>query len=521
MNDSRFLQEYADNGSEQAFSELVKRHANTVYAVCLRRIGDVHLAEDAAQEVFLLLAQKAERLRNRNTLSGWLVQSAVYVSLNIVKVKSHQRKHEEKMGEINKIHSGPEPAEPEWQNLAPFVDSALLNLKDRDRDAVVLRYYQGRSHREIAEILAVSEAAVRKRVSRALDRLKKTLTGQGVVLPAAVIGVLISENAVQAAPPALVENCISMGVKKTGLPIAESAGRFAEGGMKTLMWAKIKLAAAVLAGITVVAGGALLVYRTILKSRPHMPEVRTVDLGSGVKLELVLIPAGEFDMGNPNAIGPVTKDEGPVHRVRLTRPFYMGTYEVTQEQWQRLMGTNPSHWQDPRRPVESISWHDCQEFIRRLNERYAEGLLFRLPTEAEWEYACRAGTETLFHFGETISTNQVNYRGTQFFNNAPPVGTPKKSLPVGSFSPNAWGLYNMHGNVREWCSDWYTADYYARSPLDDPAGPATGMKRILRGGNWGEEASYCRSAARYYYAPSSSLNRWGMRVVAVPRGEDR
>jgi len=263
MNDHRLLQEYTDHGSEQAFAELVKRHADTVYTVCLRRIGDVHLAEDAAQAVFLALAQKAEKLRNRKSLSGWLVKSAVYAALNAVTIETRRREREERMGEMNKIHSGPEPAEPEWQNIAPFVDNALLSLKERDRDAVVLRFYQGRSHREIAEILAVSEAAVRKRVSRALDRLRKILGKKGIVVPAAVLGTMVIENAVHAAPVPLVESCVSAGVKMAAGPVFGNVNRIAKGIMKKALWTKVVVIAQIIVGLAVLGAGTLLVKRAI------------------------------------------------------------------------------------------------------------------------------------------------------------------------------------------------------------------------------------------------------------------
>jgi len=242
---------------------------------------------------------------------------------------------------------------------------------------------------------------------------------------------------------------------------------------------------------------------------------KVVDLGGGVKFVLVLIPAGEFEMGGDESpeevvrkIGGVQTEPGwslwfrneqPHHRVRITRSFWIGKHEVTQEVWAKVMGDNPSHFKGARNPVERVSWEDCQEFLKKLNTLVprpaplpggeGEGMRaeFRLPTEAQWEYACRAGTKTPFHFGETISTDQANYDGNYTYGKGRKGAYRQKTVEVGSFPANAWGLHDMHGNVLEWCSDRYADEYYRESPREDPSGPADDpdvYQRVLRGGSW-------------------------------------
>ncbi len=238
---------------------------------------------------------------------------------------------------------------------------------------------------------------------------------------------------------------------------------------------------------------------------PALENEFAVDLGNGVKLEMVLIPAGEFLMGSPDSDNDAGDHEKPQHRVRITRPFYLGKYLVTQEQWQAVTGSNPSAFMGPKNPVEHVSWDDCQEFLKRLNGVFRRILParegeFRLPTEAQWEFACRAGSTTRYCFGDDASA--LGQYGT--------LGG--KTQPVGKKRPNAWGLYDMHGNVWEWCQDWYHESYYANSPTDDPTGPVTGSYRVFRGGSCNYVAGSCRSAYRRRFRPEFRSDCLGFRV---------
>ena len=210
-------------------------------------------------------------------------------------------------------------------------------------------------------------------------------------------------------------------------------------------------------------------------------ESEVIDLGNGVKLEMVLIPAGKFVMGSPKDEKDRDSDEVQ-HEVTITKPFYMGKYEVTQEQWEGVIGNNPSDKKGAKLPVTDVSWDDCQEFIKKLNEKTKGG--YRLPTEAEWEYSCRAGTKTAYSFGANITPKNANYDGSKI----------DKPVKVGSYKANAFGLYDMHGNVWEWCEDWYGK--YPKDSVTDPKGPNSGEYRVLRGGSFYGYARLTRSANR-------------------------
>jgi uncharacterized protein (TIGR02996 family) len=219
-------------------------------------------------------------------------------------------------------------------------------------------------------------------------------------------------------------------------------------------------------------------------------------------------PPGTFLMGSPPS-EPKRNGDEQQHRVTLTKGFWLGVTPVTQAQWQAAMGSNPSHFQGDDRPVEQVSWDDCREFCKKLAER--DSRRYRLPTEAEWEYACRAGTTTPFHFGATISTDQANYDGNYTYGKGKKGVWREETTPVGSFPANAWGLYDMHGNVWEWCQDGYGP--HPHSDIKDPQGQNNGDARVLRGGSWFNDPRWCRSACRRWYAAAIRGDLVGCRVV--------
>ena len=225
-----------------------------------------------------------------------------------------------------------------------------------------------------------------------------------------------------------------------------------------------------------------------------------VFVNSRFGMKFVLVQPGIFMIESPSSNPDRSSDEAR-HRVTIRKPFYMQTTEVTHKQWRAIMGTNPSHFKNcgDDCPVEFVSWDDCQEFIRRLN-RAERTNKYRLPTEAEWQFACQAGTETPFAFGGLLSTAQANYDGNH-----------KGPVPVGSFPPNPWGLYDVHGNVWEWCQDWY-GEYHS-SHVTDPTGPSSGLFRVIRGGGWQSNAEHCGSAYRFFYPPSSRSQWLGFRLA--------
>ena len=227
-----------------------------------------------------------------------------------------------------------------------------------------------------------------------------------------------------------------------------------------------------------------------------------IDLGNGVELTMVLIPAGKFLMGSP--ISEEYRDEDETqHEVTISKPFYMGKFEVTQEQWELLMGTNPSEFKGKKIPVTNITWDDCQDFITKLNKKTKNK--FRLPTEAEWEYCCRAGTKTAYFFGEYLNPLNANY-------NNPEKEVESEPLPVGrDYKPNTFGLCDMHGNVMEWCNDWY--DDYPDDDSIDPQGPDEGETKVFRSGSCFEFPSELRSAYRGHQPPYERFIVLGFRLA--------
>ncbi|MDO4568897.1 MAG: formylglycine-generating enzyme family protein [Planctomycetia bacterium] len=237
----------------------------------------------------------------------------------------------------------------------------------------------------------------------------------------------------------------------------------------------------------------------------------------GVEYAFRWCPAGSFMMGSPPGGGQPS--ENPQHLVTLTKGFWMLETEVTQAMWERVMGSNPSHFKRSNLPVESVNWLDCTRFCEKISE--LSGLKIQLPTEAQWEYACRAGTTTAFSFGNTLFGGKANCDGNSpddanSLDSTKIIINIKRTTPVGSYSPNAWGLYDMHGNVWEWCSDWYGSGYYATSPTSDPNGPESGSQRVFRGGSWGNSAEFCRSALRRCDDPTYSCDHVGFRLIFVP-----
>jgi len=261
------------------------------------------------------------------------------------------------------------------------------------------------------------------------------------------------------------------------------------------------------------------------------------EIAKGIKLELMLIPAGKFNMGfsaTETKVSPSLFEKQ--HEITITKPFFMGRYEVTQAQWEAIMGKDAlSVFKGPRLPVYSVSWDDCQEFIQELNRKTKGG--YRLPTEAEWEYACRAGTTTLYSFGDKITKKDANFQN--IWNDlktanleaekrlternkalgvkvkdplAGSVIISEKPFAVGSYKPNAFGLYDMHGNVAEWCNDWHDSslDY---GKATDPKGPVTGRNRVIRGGDFNSDPESLYSAVRNESGKPYSRIDTGFRLV--------
>jgi len=274
---------------------------------------------------------------------------------------------------------------------------------------------------------------------------------------------------------------------------------------------------------------------------------------ASIGLEMMLIPKGDFLMGSPGNERN-RKVEETQHAVRIAKAFYLGKFEVTQVEYRKVMETNPSWFAEPDKdgaanqtgfPVEHVTWFDAIEFCNRLSKKdgfppfykleatkwrenasimsakvtILGGNGYRLPTEAEWEYACRGFSVTPYHFGTQNNGQQANLKpgpGAGGYGGAPSWRTEDRTTKVGRYAANHWGLHDMHGNAAEWCADWYDADYYANSPAVDPKGPNTGTHRVVRGGSWLVSEVNCRAASRFFLPPGDATYYSGFRVARNP-----
>jgi formylglycine-generating enzyme required for sulfatase activity len=258
--------------------------------------------------------------------------------------------------------------------------------------------------------------------------------------------------------------------------------------------------------------------------RPGKANYFSEDLGNGVILDMVQIAGGSFLMGADKDEKGAGYDEYPQHSVTVPE-FWMGKFAVTQAQWQAIanlpkvkiaLNPDPSNFKGANRPVESVCWDEAIEFCDRLSRQTQK--TYRLPSEAQWEYACRAGSSKPFHFRETITTDLANFDGKNYnaYAKAPQGECRQQTIDVGSFTPNAFGLYDMHGNVWEWCMDtWHGS--YDRAPNDGSAWiDQSSESRLLRGGAWNEDPDACRSAFRSHYVPAYRYQSLGVRVICLP-----
>jgi formylglycine-generating enzyme required for sulfatase activity len=267
---------------------------------------------------------------------------------------------------------------------------------------------------------------------------------------------------------------------------------------------------AVVAGLAVAAWAYLgpLVGSPPAKSTDRVPEPGLPTITNSIGMVLARVPDGKFVMGDSRIA------DAPPHRVGITRPFLIGVHEVTQKEYKDVVGSNPSEFLSELRPVDSVTWNEAVEFCEKLSVRASEkvaGRAYRLPTEAEWEFACRAGSGTAFGIGMTISPETANTRLSGLHSTA----------PVGTYPPNRWGLYDMQGNVWEWCADWYDAEYYRDAPVaQDPPGPEKPTRtKVTRGGSWQTEPADCRAAFRNdTFAPTERSPMVGFRVVCTLAG---
>jgi formylglycine-generating enzyme required for sulfatase activity len=344
-------------------------------------------------------------------------------------------------------------------------------------------------------------------LSHVLDKLIETATKKRFQSADEVLEALISKSKLSSPVAPSIALPRSHSVKQQVKTNATSVKR-----SNTPSPQKLKLKILEFDFVTISNDPCSLVGRKVsLPTHHHLGKAKyiTLDLGKNITMDLMGIPGDKFLMGSPENEAERGIDESPQHLVTI-RPFLLGKYPITQAQWQAVMGNNPSRFvggHSGRKPVEKVSWFDCQEFCQRLSELV--GRKFRLPTEAEWEYACRGKTTTPFHFGKTITTDFANYNGEHTYGGAREGEYRHQTTEVGSFSPNCFGLYDMHGNVAEWCADVWQDSYNHAPDNENLKAP-----RVLRGGSWIHLPGCCRSAHRLNSSPNSKSDAFGFRIAS-------
>lgn len=529
LTDGQLLESFIRNREEAAIAALVRRHGPMVWAVCHRVLRNHHDAEDAFQATFLVLLRKAASIVSREKLANWLYGVAHQTSLNAKETAARRK------GRERQVIDMPEPkvAEPDlWLHLQPFLDQDLSRLPDKYRITIVLCDLERKTRKEAARQLMIPEGTLSSRLTTARTMLAKRLARHGLAVAGGSVAALFHEAASASVPTSVVCSTIKAVTQVAAGKVIATAkvAALAEGVVKSMLLTKIKTVTALLLmlGMVTLTSAMLLAWgktgdngnnveKPAKKDDKQAAQVQQNDrkkdppkyFTNSIGMKFVWIPPGTFIMGSPEAEEGRKVDEIQ-HRVTLSKGFYMGVYTVTQEEWQAVMGNNPSKFRGEKNlPVHSVSWDVCQEFIKKLREKDQKP--YRLPTEAEWEYACRAGTTTPFHFGETISTDQANYNGQ-----LAPYGKGKKGVyrekatPVGSFPANAFGLFDMHGNVWQWCQDSYSA--YPQTDVVNPQGPKKGGRPVFRGGSWDNYPLNCRSARRVSGGPGVITDYLGFRL---------
>ena len=548
IDDAHLLTAWQQRHDAEAFRVLCERHAGLIEAVC-RRQGSPDVAE-AVQAVFLTLARRAGSV-SIICLAGMLTTTAQRVVIDQHRRAARRRRHEQEAAMAQARQRAADGADHTWEEARQHLDAALASLSAGRREAILRFYLEGRPQAEVAAELGCSVDAVKTRVKEGLEVLRVFFARKGIALGGVALASGLASEAT-ASDPTLVATCVQTVLTPA---VAPGAAALANGVITAMI---IKTATLAAAGL--VLAGSCLTAALVMGAEPAptpaaVPPPPTpapaapavakpawaTDSGKdqyGAWADLKVaevtqrfrwIQPGTFTMGSPQAEKdalvasvPGIKDRVAIevpHHVTLTQGFWLADSTCTQALWQAITGTNPATMKDSlQNPVEMVSWDDCQQFLSQLNDRVSGGG-FRLPSEAQWEYACRAGTTTAFSFGSTITPEQVNYNGKFPFGGAAKGLFRQKTVPVKSLPPNAWGLYEMHGNVGQWCNDW--GGEYSGGAVRDPAGPLSGSERAYRGGNYGDSAWICRSAFRNGGPPVGLSPGLGFRIAAQATPKSR
>jgi RNA polymerase sigma factor (sigma-70 family) len=527
-------------GDAESYAVLVSRYHGLVRGACLRQAAPGE-DEDCLQAVFLILARRPQEAARAPALASWLLRTTWFVCEHSRRT-ARRRQQAERRAAASEVRDDHAKAGPE---ALDHLDACLQQLSEAQRNALTLHFLVGQSPVEVAASLRVKRAQAYLLISRGLANLRTLMAKRGMALAGAGVVSLFAAQA--RAATAMAPDSASLCTTVSAVAPSAAVAALADGATKAMTYVAI-LPYAVAAGLaiaTVTMGSVLWAASDApvpvpvsaipaaepATTKPAWAAASGMDaIGAwadlrvaGVSQRFRLLAPGTFSMGSPaeekaadiaSTGKPFDLVAGEVqHQVTISVGFWLADSACTQALWQAVTGTNPSR--NPASleyPVEGVSWGDCQKFLVALNASTADAG-FRLPTSAQWEYACRAGSTTAFSFGPEIGPDQVNYDGSMPMGSVAKGLTRGRTVPVKSLPPNRWGLYEMHGNIWQWCSDWYGDA--SGSAERDPTGPASGAMRVLRGGCWMSSASDCRSAYRIGLPPTTSDGPLGLRL-AIP-----
>jgi RNA polymerase sigma factor (sigma-70 family) len=533
MTDGQLLERFVRHRDEAAFEVLVHRHGPMIWRVCRQLLGNSQDCEDACQATFLVLIRKAGSIGRRELLGNWLYGVALRVAGRVRKTawrrQTTQRAGAEFLAEPARQVAG----RPDWLR---DLHEVLGGLPAKYRQPLVLCYLEGQTNEEAAQKLKWPVGTLKVRLMRGREMLRLRLERRGLAVSTAALSAALAAEADAALPAGLAParllaslEFIACAPAGAGVPSSHTLS-LARGVIHSMRWTKMKTTVVLLLALASFGTGIGWVLLGSTAAHPVSPPqapskqsaqaARPIPKNGPLGMKFVRLPRGTFYMGWNGR-------RGSARKANIKEDFEVGVYTVTQEQWQKLMGTNPSHFSrqgeekdkvkdikdvDLKRfPVENVSWNDVQEFIKKLNKKEkGKGYGYRLPTEAEWEYACRGGATTQeecsYHFYFARPTNDLSSTQANFHGGLPDGKGEKgpnleRPTKVGSYAPNKLGLYDMHGNVSQL--------------TDNLDGSRRRAYRVIRGGSWLTDGCYCEAADRSSVAPTYRSYDTGFRLARV------
>jgi RNA polymerase sigma factor (sigma-70 family) len=533
MTDGQLLERFVRHRDEAAFEVLVHRHGPMIWRVCRQLLPNSQDCEDACQATFLVLIRKAGSIGRRELLGNWLYGVALRVAGRVRKTalrrQTTQRAGAEFLAEPARQVAG----RPDWLR---DLHEVLGGLPAKYRQPLVLCYLEGQTNEEAAQKLKWPVGTLKVRLMRGREMLRLRLVRRGLAVSTAALSAALAAEADAALPPGLATarllpsfEYVAGAPAGAGVPSSHTLS-LARGVIHSMRWTKLKTTVVLLLALASFGTGIGWVLLGATAAHPVSPPqapskqsaqaARPIPKNGPLGMKFVPLPRGTFYMGWNGRRGSAWK-------TNIKEDFEIGVYTVTQEQWQKLMGTNPSHFSrqgeekdkvkdimdaDLKRfPVENVSWNDVQDFLKKLNKKEkGKGYRYRLPTDAEWEYACRGGATTQeecsYHFYFARPTNDLSSTQANFHGGLPDGKGEKgpnleRPTKVGSYAPNKLGLYDMHGNVSQL--------------TDNLDGSRRREYRVIRGGSWLTDGCYCEAADRSSVAPTYRSYDTGFRLVRV------